>query len=496
MDMDRVAATTVIERPLQRPDEPVEPVEPGAGPGDVLTVFAVLWAVANLFHIWGPSARATAVLSHVTTVGVTHVLIGVAAIAVLLRPRSLVRLGILAVLGPVSVWFEAPVLGSHWVVVALVDVAILLAIAVRGLDIGRVERAFLPAARLVLLGFYSFAAFAKLNHAFFTPRVSCGNYFFDELTGSLGIGLHSATAGWWSHLVPAGTAAIELAVPVLLLFRRTRVAGVVLGLVFHGLIALDQTHLLSDFSSVLNALFTLFLPASFAASVLVTHRSLSSSARDALRAVVVAGASVLLLVQWYGKGAGLQRLFMDGRAWAWVVFDVVVLVLVGRYVWHRKSLRADVDLRPSGWLWIVPALVLVNGLAPFLELRTAYAFNMYSNLETASGDSNHFIVTRTLPLTDYQDDRVSILESSDPNLQLYAQQRFDIPFLQLRDYVSHHRDLSLVYRRGGLTHEVRRASDDPALVEPVPSWQSKLFAFRSLDQTDPNRCQPSFLPAL
>ena len=46
----RVAAAPVIDRPLERPAEPI------AAPGDVLTVFAVLWAVANLFHVWGPSA--------------------------------------------------------------------------------------------------------------------------------------------------------------------------------------------------------------------------------------------------------------------------------------------------------------------------------------------------------------------------------------------------------------------------------------------------------
>ncbi len=427
----------------------------------------------------------------------THVLIGVAALLVLLRPRSLPRLATLAVLGPVSLWFEAPVLGSHWVVAACVDVAILLAVATgRGRDHARVERAFLPAARWVLLGFYSFAAFAKLNHAFFTPRVSCGNFFFDELSGSLGFDIHSATAGWWSHAVPVGTAAIELSVPLLLLFRRTRIAGVVVGLLFHGFIALDQTHLFSDFSSVLNALFILFLPATFAAGVLQTYRSLSSEARDGVRAVAVGGAAALLVLQWYGKGSGAQRLFVDGRAWAWIVLDGLLLVLVARFVWARRSLRSDVDLRPSGWLWIVPALVLLNGLSPFLELRTAYAFNMYSNLETADGSSNHFLVTRTLPLTDYQGDLVSVVQSSDPGLQLYATQQFDIPFLQLRDYLSRHRDASLVYRRNGTTHEVAHAADDPALVEPVPSWQSKLFAFRSLDQHDPNRCQPTFLPAL
>ena len=60
----------------------------------------------------------------------------------------------------------------------------------------------------------------------------------------------------------------------------------------------------------------------------------------------------------------------------------------------------------SGWMWVVPVLVVLNGLSPFLELRTAYAFNMYANLETAAGESNHFLVPRTLPLTDYQGDLV------------------------------------------------------------------------------------------
>ena len=140
---------------------------------------------------------------------------------------------------------------------------------------------------------------------------------------------------------------------------------------------------------------------------------------------------------------------------------------------------------------IVPLLVLLNGLSPYLELRTAYAFNMYSNLQTANGDSNHFLVTRTLPLTDFESDLVRITATDDPGLHLYIGQ-FDIPFLQLRDYLSRHPTASLTYVRGGASHTVTRASDDPALVEPVPSWESKLFAFRSIDQTPPADCQPSF----
>lgn len=491
MGMDPDASAAVAE-----PSAPEIERRP-ASSGDVLAIFAVLWAFATLFHIWGPSGRAAGVFSEITTVAVTHVLLGVAAVAVLLRPRSVVRLTALAVLGPVSVWFEAPFLGSHWMVALFVDLGILLAVLLGRFDAVRVERLFAPVARFVLLAFYFFAAFSKFNSAFFDPSVSCGTYFFDELAASLGFHVHSMTSGGWAHLVPIGTAAIEASVFLLLLFRRTRVAGVVLGLVFHGAIALDQTHLFSDFSSVLNALFMLFLPAGFAASAVSRVRSLTSRTREAVRSIVVLGASALLLIQWIGRNRTLERVFDDGLRWAWVVVDMVVLVAVAAYLFRDRPRASDVRLRPrAALLWVVPLLVVLNGLSPYLELRTAYAFNMYSNLHTADGSSNHFLVRATVPLTDYQSDLVRIVDSSDPNLLLYARTQFAIPFLELRDYLSRHRDVTIDFVRNGRQRHLARAADDPALVEPVPSWQSKLFAFRSLDETSPSRCQPVFFPAL
>lgn len=465
-----------------------------------MAVFAVLWAAATLFHVWGPSGVAFGVTSgDPTTLAVLQAISGAAAVAVLLWPRSIALLAGLAALGPLTAWFEAPILGSHWVLAGIVDVALLLALFA-GRSARRLESVFVPAARCALIGFYFFAAFAKLNHAFFTPEVSCGTFYLDELAGSLGISLHSTTAGGWSHLVPFGVAATEMSIPILLSIRRTRYAGVVVGIMFHSLIALDQTHLFSDFSSVLVALFVLFLPSAFASDVMALYRGLRPALREKVQAAAVIGCGLVLALQWYGRTATVQRLFFDGRTWAWLLLDAAVLGLVARFLArpHPRAIERPLSFRRNQvprWMAIVPLLVLVNGLSPYLELRTAYAFNMYSNLQTADGDSNHFLVTRTLPLTDFQSDLVRIVSTDDLGLQPYIG-NFDLPFLQLQDYLSRHRDVSLTYVRGGVERSVRRAADDPVLVEPVPSWKAKLFAFRSLDQEDPARCQPSFLPAL
>ena len=179
----------------------VAPERTGAdAASDVLALFAVLWAAVTLFHVWGPSGDAFRLFDHASWLGLLQAAAGAVAIGVILRPRSLPLLAALAALGPMILWYEAPITGSHWVVASFVDVAFLLTIIVTR-NAERVASIFIPLARWVLIVFYFFAAFAKYNHAFFTPTVSCGNYYFDELTGSLGISVNSATTSW-SHIVP------------------------------------------------------------------------------------------------------------------------------------------------------------------------------------------------------------------------------------------------------------------------------------------------------
>ena len=145
---------------------------------------------------------------------------------------------------------------------------------------------------------------------------------------------------------------------------------------------------------------------------------------------------------------------------------------------------------------LVPLLVVANGLTPYLELKTAYGWNMYANLRTVDGDSNHFVVRSTLPLTDEQADLVRIISTDDPGLTLYAEQR-------LRAHLDAAAELPrpIVPACGSPTPGATRpwrwshASDRPELVEPVPVWREKLLLFRAVDLESPERCVPLFGPA-
>jgi hypothetical protein len=144
---------------------------------------------------------------------------------------------------------------------------------------------------------------------------------------------------------------------------------------------------------------------------------------------------------------------------------------------------------------VVIAVTFLNGLTPYTEIKTAYGFNMYANLRTSGGQSNHFLVRRTVPLRDGYTDPVEILDSSDPGLLLYRDGQYLVAYPQLRLYLLKHPEISVVYRRGTTTFSVARVGDQPALAVPA-AWWWHYFPLRAIDTSRTPRCQDVFLPAL
>ena len=464
---------------------------------DALSVFSVMWALAAVWHLLGNPSGAPMPARALLTVGIG---------LVLRRPGAAVPLGVLALGGLATVWGEAPALGNHWLLVGFVDLAILAAIGMgiarrRPMDRVDLARRFFPIARLCLLAFYGFAAVSKLNTAFFDRSVSCAVFYFRESTSSLGLaGLQLGGAGWVEWAVIVGTAGIELSIPVLLVRRRTRHLGVVIGLVFHSVLALDLSHQFFDFSSVLAAMFVLFLPPS--AGTWVAERVGSMRARLLLRGeswptlahVGATAVPVALATACTFDLIDAPQGFDLG--WApWQLYTVVVLALVLRFLRARPPV-ADRALRaPHPLLLVVPLLAVFNGLTPYLEVKTGYGWNMYSNLRTVDGESNHFVVRSTLPLTDEQADVVRIVTTDSADLQRYATNDYALTWRQLRSFLAQHPQAAITYERFGRQVVLAHAADDPELVRPVPAWLEKVQLFRPVDLTSPERCVPTFGPA-
>ncbi len=473
------------------------PLRRAAPPDSRLAVFAVAWALAALWHLLGNPRYGS---------GWSEALLVGAVAVVLARPGGVGPLVALAVASLVAIWEEAPVVGNHWVLAGFVNLALLVSV-VRSRwpaqhDPRAVADRFVPAARLCLVAAYSFAAFSKLNTGFLDPDVSCAVYYFRETTDSVGLSaLQLGDAAWLRSTVILATLAVELSVPVLLVIRRTRYLGVVVALLFHGVLALDRINHVFDFSSVLLPLFLLFLPAAFFEWVVEVMRSTRARvARTGDRAPHLLHGLMVALPTAAGLAVAGELVDPDQAVaigwWPWQPWALLWLLLVLRFLERRPERPRPGSLRVRQVsLLVVPLLVVANGFTPYLELKTSFGWNMYSNLRTASGESNHLLVARTLPLSDAQDHLVEVLDSSDAGLAAYHDQGYALTWRALRTYLSEHPDVRVTYRRHGEVVSLGRASDRPELVRPVPMWRDKLQAFRPVDLRDPVRCVPAFGPA-
>jgi len=145
-------------------------------------------------------------------------------------------------------------------------------------------------------------------------------------------------------------------------------------------------------------------------------------------------------------------------------------------------------------LMLFPFIVAINGLSPYLGLKTQTAWSMFSNLHTEGGRTNHLIIRRPYYLADFQNDLVDIKYSSDPRLNALHEKGYLLPYFELRRYMSMNYNFvsdknKLEYVRAGSDKQVSNPGDDPALFEKENYFLRKLLLFRPVPSGKSSVCQ-------
>jgi hypothetical protein len=108
---------------------------------------------------------------------------------------------------------------------------------------------------------------------------------------------------------------------------------------------------------------------------------------------------------------------------------------------------------------------------------------MYSNVRLEADRSNHLLVPRSLDLFGFLRDRVTILDTSDPALRrAYVETGEEIPYVQLRAYLTEHPGARVRYLRAAAETE------SVGTPEPVPKWLRTLLIFRPLGERSRGEC--------
>lgn len=458
---------------------------------DLWAFFALTWASSVLFHLAGNTRLAPEW---------GRALLGLTAVAVLARPRTAWLAVPLSLAVLTNVWLEAPLLGNHWLLQGMIALVVLGAVLGSRLRPADAMVRLTGPVRVLLLVFYAFAALAKLNSDFFQPAVSCAVFYLRESADSWGlVGLVDGLSSGPERGVAIVVAAVELSIPLLLFLRRTRPVGVVVALVFHLVLALDRSHQFFDFSSVLAVCFLLFLDQDTRLRIVdtvgVLRTRLATWWESGPELLGWFALATLVGVVVFASGPGRWSAPLHLREAGVIVWIAVGLATILLVVHALRSGPVEPDHRLVGlarprWLYLVPVLAVINGLTPYLELKSGHGWNMYSNLAMVDGESNHYLVRSGPALGDGHGRLVEITDSGGSSLAFYVDSPWLLPEVQLIDYLAD---------RPGLVVE---GVVDGEIVRYVggaeggrPEWRQKFVVFRSVDTVGSTSCQPSFGPA-
>ncbi|MFN3148512.1 HTTM domain-containing protein [Bremerella sp.] len=461
------------------------------------SIFAFLMACGVLFHQsilsdWNP-------FSH-------HILPSLAAIVVLSRPKSLGAFLVMIVAHLASVFIDLPYVVNHWIFVGVIDFAVLLTALIlwiqrrfSRLTGGELLQVLAPVIRWSVLVMYTFAALAKLNSDFFKPELSAAVSLYGGLSEKLGGILPQEI--WAFHLVIWGTAALECSLPFLLSIRKTRWIGIALAFSFHFAMGVSG---FIPFSGFAVAFLFLFLPEDVPARFMQLRSDMAWLDKLCSAVARVFGnpvTPVTLCLIWF--------LIACTRSYAWLppaqvrmaVIRVGQLLFAMYYggvaflVWKMyghtlfdtsdQPRPASLKLASVG-LAVVPLVVILNALCPYIGLKTESSFTMYSNLQTEGNQWNHLLMPKSMKVFHWQDDLVSIIDSTYPPFQHAAKEDIRLTWFEFQRQASEADSIAVTYRRGDEVYEVTDSKRDPVLSQPPEAYWGKWMWFRDVPLPEKN----------
>jgi hypothetical protein len=386
---------------------------------------------------------------------------------------------------------DPPSIDNHWLVVGIVNVGLLSSAASaawrsQGVPWRTVELEpfALPLVRGCVLILYALSVLHKLNPAFLDSSGSC----VTELYGVLARRFPIPNSAWLHELAINGTLVTEMAIPLLLATRRLRTAGLLLGILFHYVLGLVGFY---NFSMTMVALYAAFLPPGFGAEL--ARQSAARQRRRVLRwavSISITWGLIFLAVMAALAVRGVAhepRWLAYGSAYAWWALYAPLLVVgyvgvTGRATPSRHP-EPGVLAPRRPWHAVTVLLMLLNGLAPYLGLKTEAAFSMYSNLRTEGPYWNHLLLPSSLRFAGYQDDLVSIEASAAPELGWHRQRGEQIVGLEFERLVrrlcrDRREPLAIEYTRNGERRSLADACETPPRTVHRMAWVDRLLVFR------------------
>jgi hypothetical protein len=253
---------------------------------------------------------------------------------------------------------------------------------------GKEHQFMVVGGQLVMIFTWLLPLVHKLNPQFFSPHRSCAATLTRLYLQAIGIqGLKFEPH--LKRMAIYGTLAVEAAIPVLLLIPAAVPYGVLLAVLFHMQMGfLGQPH----FSSLMYAGLLLFLPEAHTGVIFAGLKSLGwMGLTGCLIAGGLAGARFGITKIFHYRRGGLYLQILFGGYSALAILAAVQLFHVDQIPVVEWNNLTSIG---QGLVLLVMSFYLLNGLMPYLGLKTEYSLAMFSNIRPVHWQ--HYLVRSPL----------------------------------------------------------------------------------------------------
>lgn len=369
---------------------------------------------------------------------------------------------------------------------------------------------FIPLARTSLLVLYFWVVIHKLNWDYFHLDNSCAVYLltgfvweFNKMTVFWGLeqfGVDYIYSTFTKIFVIFSSLFFEAVIPLLLLFKRTRLLGIGVGILFHTLLAFHPHDGIYSFSALLLAIYVLFEP-----NKIRDHfNNLLSYYREKRMGKILKSTSPFLLILLFALILILEYRYPEQRPAFRSGFITFLLISATSFLFWLQLFRKTAFEEDSQrfmlhpMLWFAPFFIFLNGLTPYLGLKTESTFSMFSNLKTETDTPNHIFIPKSIRIFDYQDDIIKVTSSNTKifNNDNYheAEERYYTVFefkKKMRKFMMAKKDFiaEVEYEGESFTFRIKNGTaSHPEWVKKHPYWKLKTLCFRPI-YYGPSLCQ-------
>jgi hypothetical protein len=265
-----------------------------------------------------------------------------------------------------------------------------------------------------------------------------------------------------------------------------------LGMSFHFIVGISGYGTLAHFSAFAMSLHILFAPSGFGMR-LYQEPLIPQFLKNPVNFKAATILLIVLQVIFALHLATTREGYLVNALFA--VFAVTLMFLVFKYGQiHRGDAAYRLKARPL-FLNALPILYFVHCLSPYIGLGTGGALTMFSGLRTEGGISNHYIITRPIPLFPYQDKVVYIEKATNASMQAAADDNQGVVLFDFQRHIAYRERLigPLRLRFEDIRYDRQDANAFLAFAEEHfvdQNWfERKYMSFRLVDDPFPKQCR-------